>query len=42
MANRGVWDAIAGAGPAASFAHTAEDVDEYLRVLELFLDALTR
>ena len=30
MANRGVWDAIAGAGPAASFAHTAADVEEYL------------
>jgi glutamate-1-semialdehyde 2,1-aminomutase len=42
MANRGVWDAIAGAGPAASFAHTAADVDEYLGVLELFLAALTR
>jgi len=40
MANRGVWDAIAGAGPAASFAHTAEDVGEYLGVLELFLAAL--
>ena len=38
MANRGVWDAIAGAGPAASFAHTAADVEEYLRVLEAFLD----
>jgi glutamate-1-semialdehyde aminotransferase len=42
MANRGVWDAIAGAGPAASFAHTAADVDEYLRVLEGFLDAVAR
>ena len=42
MANRGVWDAIAGAGPAASFAHTADDVDEYLRVLERFLDAVVR
>ena len=40
MANRGVWDAIASAGPAASFAHTAADVDEYLRVLEGFLDAV--
>jgi glutamate-1-semialdehyde 2,1-aminomutase len=40
MANRGVWDAIASAGPAASFAHTADDVDEYLRVLEGFLDEL--
>jgi glutamate-1-semialdehyde 2,1-aminomutase len=40
MANRGVWDAIAGAGPAAAFAHEREDVEEYLRVLELFLDAV--
>jgi glutamate-1-semialdehyde 2,1-aminomutase len=40
MANRGIWDAIAGAGPAASFAHTADDVDAYLDVLESFLDLL--
>lgn len=40
MANRGVWDAIASAGPAASFAHAADDVDEYLRVLEGFLAAV--
>jgi glutamate-1-semialdehyde 2,1-aminomutase len=38
MANRGVWDAIAGAGPAASFAHAAGDVDEYVHALEAFLD----
>ena len=37
MANRGVWDAIASAGPAASFAHAADDVDEYLLALEAFL-----
>ena len=37
MANRGVWEAIASAGPAASFAHGAEDVDEYLGALDLFL-----
>ena len=37
MANRGVWDAIASAGPAASFAHGADDVDEYLLALEAFL-----
>jgi glutamate-1-semialdehyde 2,1-aminomutase len=42
MANRGVWDAIASAGPAASFAHTEADVEQYLVVLEGFLDALTR
>ena len=34
MANRGVWDAIASAGPAVSFAHDAADVDEYLGVLD--------
>ena len=37
MANRGVWEAIASAGPAASFAHAADDVDEYLGALDLFL-----
>jgi glutamate-1-semialdehyde 2,1-aminomutase len=40
MANRGVWDAIAGAGPAVSFAHTEADVEQYLDVLEEFLDAV--
>jgi glutamate-1-semialdehyde 2,1-aminomutase len=38
MANRGVWEAIASAGPAVSFAHTATDVDEYLAALDAFLD----
>jgi glutamate-1-semialdehyde 2,1-aminomutase len=37
MANRGVWEAIASAGPAASFAHGTDDVDEYLGALDLFL-----
>jgi glutamate-1-semialdehyde 2,1-aminomutase len=37
MANRGVWDAIASAGPAVSFAHDATDVDEYLDALDAFL-----
>ncbi len=37
MANRGVWDAIASAGPAVSFAHDAADVEEYLDALERFL-----
>jgi glutamate-1-semialdehyde 2,1-aminomutase len=40
MANRGIWDAIASAGPAASFAHVASDVDAYLDVLGTFLDAV--
>jgi glutamate-1-semialdehyde aminotransferase len=38
MANRGVWEAIASAGPAASFAHEAADVDAYLAVLDGFLE----
>ncbi|HYI19450.1 MAG TPA: transaminase [Solirubrobacteraceae bacterium] len=38
MANRGIWEAIASAGPAVSFAHEEADVDEYLTVLEGFLD----
>jgi glutamate-1-semialdehyde aminotransferase len=37
MANRGVWEALASAGPAASFAHEEADVDEYLAALEEFL-----
>ena len=37
MANRGVWEAIASAGPAVGFAHRAADVDEYVAALELFL-----
>ena len=40
MANRGIWDAIASAGPAASFAHAEADVDAYLAVLDAFLDEL--
>jgi glutamate-1-semialdehyde 2,1-aminomutase len=40
MANRGVWEAIITAGPAASFAHTESDVDTYLVVVEDFLDAI--
>jgi glutamate-1-semialdehyde 2,1-aminomutase len=37
MANRGIWDAIASAGPAASFAHEPADIDEYLAVANAFL-----
>ena len=40
MANRGIWEAIASAGPAASFAHDETDVDAYLDVLDAFLDAV--
>jgi glutamate-1-semialdehyde aminotransferase len=40
MANRGIWDAVASAGPQVSLAHTASDVDRYLATAEQFLDAL--
>jgi glutamate-1-semialdehyde 2,1-aminomutase len=42
MANRGIWEAIATAGPAASFAHADKDVDRYLDVLNSFLDEIIR
>lgn len=37
MANRGIWDAIASAGPQASFVHTPQDIDEYVRVAGRFI-----
>src|SRR5918999_1909157 len=37
MANRGVWEAIASAGPAVGFAHSEADVDEYVAALDEFL-----
>jgi glutamate-1-semialdehyde aminotransferase len=37
FANRGIWDAVASAGPQVSLAHTAADVDRYLEVAEEFL-----
>ena len=40
MANRGVWEAIASAGPAISFAHEEQDIDRYLTVLGEFLTAV--
>lgn len=40
-ANRGVWDAILTAGPSCSFAHSPEDVDRYLHVVDGFLDEMT-
>lgn len=40
-ANRGVWEAIEGAGPAAGVAHTDSDVDQYLQVLATFVRELT-
>jgi glutamate-1-semialdehyde 2,1-aminomutase len=41
LANRGVWEAIVGAGPVASVPATDEDVDAYLFAWNELLDALT-
>ncbi len=40
MANRGIWDAVASAGPQASFAHCEEDIDTYLATAAAFFEAL--
>ena len=40
FANRGVWEALIGAGPTASVAATRKDVDHYLAVLEEFVGEL--
>ena len=40
MANRGIWDAIASAGPQASFAHAPADLDRYVAVAGEFLEQL--
>ncbi|MEO8105904.1 MAG: aminotransferase class III-fold pyridoxal phosphate-dependent enzyme [Actinomycetes bacterium] len=41
FANRGIWDAIATAGPAISFAADETDVDAYLDVSREFLAAIS-
>jgi glutamate-1-semialdehyde 2,1-aminomutase len=40
LANRGVWDAIVGAGPTCSVASTDEDVDSYLRAFSELIGEL--
>jgi glutamate-1-semialdehyde 2,1-aminomutase len=42
MANRGIWEAISSAGPACGIHTTARDVDQYLNVLDAFIEDLTR
>jgi glutamate-1-semialdehyde 2,1-aminomutase len=41
LANRGVWEAIVGAGPVCGVPCSDEDVDAYLAGWESLLDALT-
>ena len=42
MANRGVWDAVASAGPQVSFAHGAEDIAGYVTLADAFLAEILR
>ena len=42
LANRGVWEAIVGAGPVCSVPSTDEDVDAYLAAWDDLLERLTR
>jgi glutamate-1-semialdehyde 2,1-aminomutase len=42
LLNRGVWDAIATAGPSVSYAIEGADVDMYITAAGDFLDELTR
>jgi len=42
LLNRGVWDAIATAGPSVSYAVDQADVDTYVDVTGDFLRELTR
>lgn len=40
MANRGIWDAVASAGPQASFAHGDDDIDAYVAAAAAFYATL--
>jgi len=40
MANRGVWDAMATAGPQVSFSHNESHVDTYLELARAYLQAI--
>ena len=42
MANRGQWDAVFSAGPQASFAHNAADIDRYVEIVDAFLGEVVR
>jgi len=40
LSNRGIWDAIASAGPSASFAHESVDIDKYLDKVDEFISEI--
>lgn len=40
MANRGIWDAVAAAGPQASIAHTKGDTAAYVAAADEFLEQI--
>jgi glutamate-1-semialdehyde 2,1-aminomutase len=40
MANRGIWDAVAAAGPQASIAHTDDNIGTYIAAAGEFLDQI--
>jgi len=42
LSNRGIWDAIASAGPSASFAHHSTDIDIYLNAVDDFICEVRR
>ena len=42
MANRGIWDAVAAAGPQASIAHTDVNIATYVAAAGEFLDRILR
>lgn len=42
MANRGIWDAVFSAGPQASFAHAAADIDRYVELADAYLGEVLR
>jgi glutamate-1-semialdehyde aminotransferase len=41
LANRGIWDSVASAGPQVSFAHDQNDIDLYLQAARSFLAEVT-
>jgi glutamate-1-semialdehyde 2,1-aminomutase len=42
LANRGIWEALAGAGPTVPVPATHAEVDRYLQAYAELLETLTR